>query len=96
MMRHLAIFALFVACAAPDRTRATLEAIGFTRITITGAEWMSCGRGENYCTGFDATAPSGRRVHGAVGCGAGCQGCAVRLDAGRTAGELDLEKRGDP
>lgn len=83
MKRYAIFFAFLLSCADPDRTRATLEAEGFTRISITGYEWTSCGHGDTYCTGFDALAPSGRRVHGAIGCGmqGGCtKGCTVRLE----------------
>lgn len=79
------VFALLVAsamsCSDPDRTRTTLEAHGFTAIVITGYSWTSCSKNDTYCTGFEAVGPSGRHVHGAVGCGHGCsKGCTLRLE----------------
>lgn len=70
-----------LSCTSPDRARSTLEASGFTLIKLTGYDAFSCGKGDATCTGFEATGPTGRRVHGAVGCGFGFgKGCTVRID----------------
>lgn len=77
------VLVLALSCTSPDRAASTLEAQGFTNVEITGFEMLSCSSGDGTCTGFDATAPGGHRVHGAVGCGrmAGCgKGCTVRIE----------------
>ncbi len=80
-MKKAILAVLLVSCMDADRSAATLRANGFTRIEITGREVTSCGYGDTYCTGFEATGPTGIRVHGAVGCGLGCsKGCTVRIE----------------
>lgn len=67
------------ACTSADKTRKTLEAEGYTHIVIGGYSF-SCSDSDGTCTKFEATGPSGRRVHGAVGCGYTFKGCTVRID----------------
>lgn len=78
----IAIAVLF-SCTNGDKARSTLDAEGFTNIQITGYEF-NCSKGDDTCTGFRATSPSGRTIRGAVGCGynvAGCgKGCTVRIN----------------
>lgn len=67
------------ACTSPDKARKTLEAEGYKNIKILGYSTLSCADDDGTCTKFEATAPSGRRVQGAVGCGYMFKGCTVRL-----------------
>lgn len=72
--------AIAAACTDEPRTIAALQASGFRDIDTTGHSSL-CGN-EAYCTGFEATGPTGRRVEGAVGCGCsgcGCKGCTIRI-----------------
>lgn len=74
------------ACTDEDATVDTLRASGFTNIRTTGYEWFSCGENKGgTCTGFEATGPTGVRVHGAVSCGfwSCSKGCTVRVEAVR-------------
>ena len=66
------------ACANEDQARRVLEEQGYHEIEIEGYEPFGCASSDDYCTGFDATAPNGRRVHGVVGCGV-VKACTVRL-----------------
>lgn len=69
-------------CTDEDSTRKTLEGEGYQDIILTGHAYFACSKGDDSCTGFEATHPvSGKRIHGAVGCGwFGCsKGCTVRV-----------------
>jgi len=66
-------------CTNSDKTRQVLEASGYTDITITGYEFITCSKDDTSCTGFEAKSPSGRWVKGAVGCGLVFKGCTIRL-----------------
>jgi hypothetical protein len=81
MSRSIAItWALtLAACTSPDKAHKTLEAQGYTNIKILGYAPMSCADDDSTCTKFEATALSGRRVRGAVGCGYVFKGCTIRL-----------------
>lgn len=63
----------------------TLRASGYTNIKLTGYSWLSCGKDDGTCTGFEATGPGGQRVTGAVGCGfwSCSKACTVRIEAAR-------------
>lgn len=82
-MRRLVFCAALIAglsgCTDESGARRTLEAEGFSNISITGWDAWSCGKGDDTCTGFEATGPTGRRVAGAVGCGYFFKGCTVRV-----------------
>ena len=66
-------------CTAPDRSRETLEKAGYRNIKIKdGYQWLTCGKGDTYATGFSATNPEGRPVEGAVCCGI-MKGCTIRF-----------------
>jgi hypothetical protein len=75
----IALALALAACTSPDKAQKTLEAQGFTNIKILGYAPMSCADDDSTCTKFEAKAPSGRRVHGAVGCGYMFKGCTIRL-----------------
>ncbi len=76
----LALVLLATSCTDGPRTWHTLRVHGFTRPQLTGYRWFTCGRDDSYCTGFEAIAPGGERVTGAVGCGLWGKGCTLRLD----------------
>lgn len=70
-------------CTDNERSERVLTQQGYRGITLTGYDYGGCSRGDTYCTGFEAQAPSGAVVTGAVGCGAswsctGGKGCTVR------------------
>lgn len=71
-------------CTNEERARHTLEDAGFTGIVIDGWAPRSCGDSDGTCTAFTAINPTGRLVHGAVGCsrdlGCGGKGCTIRFD----------------
>jgi len=68
-----------VACTSPERATQTLLAQGYTQVETTGYAYFDCGRDDIFATGFEATAPSGQRVEGAV-CSGLFKGNTVRLD----------------
>lgn len=72
-------FALPVARTRPTQARRVLEDSGYTNIEMTG--WRPFAKSEKdvFSTGFEATAPSGRRVTGAVTSG-WLKGATIRLD----------------
>lgn len=80
MGKKLAIVIALVtaACTSSDKARQTLEAEGYTHIKIGGYSF-ACSDSDSTCTEFEATAPSRKRVHGAVGCGYVLKGCTVRI-----------------
>jgi hypothetical protein len=67
-----------LACSDEGRTIRTLQQSGFTEITTTGYEPFSCGRDDDFSTGFKAKNPSGAVVTGVVCCGL-MKGCTVRF-----------------
>ncbi len=80
MTKFAIILALFAGCSDSERTIEVLQDEGFTDIQTTGVKPFSCGKDDTYCTGFEAAGPTGRHVHGAVGCGLGWgKGCTVRV-----------------
>lgn len=70
-MRLVGIVALLalVGCSDGPRSKSAAEAMGFTNVVTTGWAMYGCATDDAYCTGFEATAPGGRRVTGIVGCG---------------------------
>lgn len=78
IMLALAVSAMAGACTDESGARRALESQGFTSITFTGYRWMSCGRDDDFATGFIATNPTGKRVDGVVCCGL-MKGCTVRF-----------------
>ncbi len=68
-----------VSCTNETKARSTLEANGYKSIKFTGYDIMACSSDDTTCTGFEATAPSGQSVKGAVGCGYFFKGCTIRL-----------------
>lgn len=83
MKKTIIIIALLVSCVDEERTVRVLADQGYTHITTDGHS-RGCSDGDTYCTAFEAMAPSGRIVRGAVGCGesGGCgggKGCTIRV-----------------
>jgi hypothetical protein len=85
-MKKLVVFVFIVgilSCSDEERTTKVLAEQGYTNIQTFGHAY-NCSNDDRYCTKFEATSPSGHRVHGAVGCGAewgGCgKGCTIRFD----------------
>jgi len=60
-----------------------LEDAGYTHVKTHGYIYGACGHADDgeavSCTEFTAIGPSGRSVHGAVGCGVFLKGCTIRL-----------------
>lgn len=76
----IAILIVFAGCTDADRTVEILRDQGYTDIIIHGHSWLGCSNDDMSCTEFVAISPAGRRVIGAVGCGAGCgKGCTIRF-----------------
>jgi len=82
---YICIFVLFIAlaltkgCSSDSTARRVLDDAGYTKIETHGYAF-SCGKGDNQCTSFSATGPTGRHVTGAVGCGWMLKGCTIRID----------------
>jgi len=68
------------ACTRPDNARQILEQQGYTDIEITGWRPFMAGKDDSVSTGFEATAPNGQRVSGAVTGGLIFKGSTVRFD----------------
>ena len=64
-------------CSDGPTAQRVLRSAGYTNIE-TGSWEFGCGNGDNQCTGFTATGPSGYRVRGVVGCGWFVKGCTIR------------------
>lgn len=80
-MRWALTIALALGCTDNEAAEKALLDAGYTHVSLTGHSAWSCGRDDYSCTGFTALGPNGRRVTGAVGCGAGCgKGCTIRLE----------------
>lgn len=75
------VFAVSTSCTDGDRSRRVLEDAGYTNISIEGYDAFACAKSDDTCTEFYADGPSGRRVHGAVGCElTGCgKACTIRI-----------------
>ena len=61
-----AAIASLAGCTAPEDTRRTVEAYGFTDIEITGYRFTGCSERDAQHTGFRATDLQGRRISGVV------------------------------
>lgn len=75
----LCIFAPKV-CTRPDDARRVLHQHGFSDVTITGWRPFMAGKDDSISTGFEATAPNGSRVSGAVTGGFILKGSTIRFD----------------
>jgi hypothetical protein len=62
----------------PERSKATLEAQGFSDISTGKFNWKSCGDSDYYATEFTATNTIGKRVSGVVCCGY-YKSCTIRF-----------------
>ncbi len=69
-------------CTDPEATVRTAENHGFKDVKITGYRAFGCGKDDVQSTGFEATAPNGRRITGVVCSQPGIFGKAhtLRLD----------------
>lgn len=67
-------------CTRPDDTKRLLQQQGFSDVEITGWRPFMAGKDESVSTGFEATAPNGERVSGAVTGGFFFKGATVRFD----------------
>jgi hypothetical protein len=67
-------------CTRPDKTIQILEQQGYKDIKITGWRPFMAGKDESISTGFEATAPNGQRVTGAVTSGVLFKGSTIRFD----------------
>jgi hypothetical protein len=75
------LLAVVFSCTNEDGARYALAGAGYDDIEFHGHSWTGCGDSDSTCTEFTATGPTGRQVHGAVGCGysTGCsKGCTIR------------------
>lgn len=77
----LVTFGVMASCTDSDRSERVLQGAGYKDISIDGYDPWGCGKGDDTCTEFHATGPTGVRVHGVVGCGYnGCsKSCTVRI-----------------
>jgi prepilin-type N-terminal cleavage/methylation domain-containing protein len=67
-------------CTDPVGASRVLENSGYTDIHITGYRYWIKGHDDHYSTGFEATAPNGAHVTGAVTSGIFGKGNTIRLD----------------
>ncbi|GAC1393284.1 MAG: hypothetical protein NVS3B10_00590 [Polyangiales bacterium] len=67
-----------VSCTDETASRRALEDSGYTEVRFTGYVAFSCGRDDNFSTGFVAKNPAGRTVSGVVCCGL-FKSCTVRF-----------------
>lgn len=82
MKKIALLLVVMFSCTNEEGAMHALKVSGYKNIELTGHEWTSCSKDDNTCTGFEATAPSGAVVTGAVGCGysSGCgKGCTIRI-----------------
>jgi hypothetical protein len=78
-VKRLLIALALVACTDDINTIRTLEAHGFTNVTVTGWSAFECSDRDTFSTGFEATNVQGQRVNGTVCCGLMTKGCTVRF-----------------
>lgn len=74
----LAFLLTLAACTDPERSRETLENLGFTEIETMGYAPFSCGEDYTYATEFRAKNVRGQRVEGVVCCGF-LKGCTPKF-----------------
>lgn len=85
-MKRLAVIALVVAiagCSAftdPEDATRVLENAGYTQVKMTGYQFMACSKDDTYHTGFEATAPNGKRVRGTVCAGFWFKNSTIRFE----------------
>lgn len=64
--------------SAFNEGKAQLESMGYTKVTNTGYEFMCCGKGDDYSTGFTAISSNGRTVEGCF-CSGLFKGLTIRF-----------------
>lgn len=67
-------------CTRPDDATRLLQQQGFSNVEITGWRPFMAGKDDTVSTGFEATAPNGEQVSGAVTGGFFFKGSTVRFD----------------
>ena len=81
MKRAIILAALLLAgCTDADHAKALLRKNGYTDVQITGYRWFSCGKGDDYATGFRAKAPNGETIDGTVCAGWFLKGATIRFE----------------
>jgi len=75
----IAILALLGGCTDASTAQRVLHQQGYTNVVITGYRPFLGSQGDTYVTGFEATAPNGTRVTGAV-CSGFLKGATIRFD----------------
>lgn len=70
----------FTRCYNEEDSKRVLENAGYTDIEIKGRAYFMCSEDDTYATAFQATAPNGRSVTGAVCCGFVGKACTIRFD----------------
>ncbi len=66
------------ACSDGPGSAKVLSDAGYTNIVTTGYSMFSCGDGDSWSTGFEATGPTGKHVTGVV-CSGFLKGSTIRL-----------------
>lgn len=67
-----------IGCTDEHGARRVLEAEGYTQITMTGYDFLGCGKDDNFATGFAATNVNQKRVTGVV-CSGLLKGYTIRF-----------------
>lgn len=73
------ILGLLSGCTDASTAKRVLHQQGYTDVVITGYRPFVGSDGDTYVTGFEATAPNGSRVTGAV-CSGLLKGATIRFD----------------
>jgi hypothetical protein len=76
----LLLAGLMLGCSQPDKAVRILTEEGYTHVEITGWRPFSCGKDDDFATGFRAISPSGHEVTGVVCSGFLFKAATVRLD----------------
>lgn len=82
-IKSLAVVAAFLslaACTDGPTAERVLRQSGYKEVEITGYSWLACSKDDTYHTGFEATAPNGDRVTGAVCGGVFFKNSKISLD----------------
>lgn len=74
----IGLLMLLASCTDQDGAVRVLTEQGYKDVRTTGYEFFSCGKGDNFVTGFEATSPAGVRVTGVV-CSGWIKGSTIRF-----------------
>lgn len=69
---------LICGCSSPTTAKAALEDAGYKNIQITGFKLFGCDQNDMFSTGFNATGPTNRNLHGVV-CSGFLKGSTIRI-----------------